>query len=64
MGKTSVALTPLKPEKRLTGELDKIINPATEYTQPNVDVARSLPYAIAILENLKDDHPSMKPIRL
>lgn len=56
VGKTSVALTPLKPEKRLTGELDKIINPATEYTQPNVDVARSLPYAIAILENLKDDH--------
>lgn len=54
VGKTSVKTTPLKPEKRLTGELDKIIRPVTQHNYTAAASANTqLPHALAILETLK-----------
>ncbi len=53
VGKTSVKTTPLKPEKRLTGELDKIIIPVLQHDYAQATPTGRLPQALAILELLK-----------
>ncbi len=65
VGKTSVKTTPLKPEKRLTGELDKIIFPVMEhnYTQA-ASAASQLPQALALLELLKGGALISDPVSL
>lgn len=57
VAKTGVKTTPLKPEKRLTGELDKIM-PATRRQQVTGD-DENLPArtALALLSQLKDTVP-------
>ena len=52
VAKTSVRTPPLKPEKRLTGELDKIILPLRQQ-QAALAVTDKMAYALAILETLK-----------
>jgi hypothetical protein len=65
VGKTSVKTTPLKPEKRLTGELDKIIFPVMQhnYTQA-ASPASQLPQALSILELLKGGALISDPVSL
>ncbi len=56
VAKTSVKTPPLKPEKRLTGELDKIIAPVMQrgYEQGTA-ATDQLAYALAVLEMLKSN---------
>jgi len=54
VAKTSVRTAPLKPEKRLTGELDKIIFPLRQQ-QAAPTVTDKMAYALAILETLKSN---------
>jgi hypothetical protein len=61
VGKTSVKTTPLKPEKRLTGELDKIIVPILQRDYTQAASAERLPQALAILELLKSGAPVSDP---
>jgi hypothetical protein len=61
VGKTSVKTTPLKPEKRLTGELDKIILPVLQRNYTQGASADRLPQALAILELLKSGAPVSDP---
>ncbi|MCW3090263.1 MAG: hypothetical protein JWP81_1332 [Ferruginibacter sp.] len=54
VAKTSIATTPLKPEKRLTAELDKIIQPFRQITiQQNNQKEEAIRTALSILEQLK-----------
>ncbi|WP_276483016.1 hypothetical protein [Paraflavitalea pollutisoli] len=54
VSKTSVKMPPLKPEKRLTGELDKIGTPTASKQAPQVDErAIKLAQALTQLEALK-----------
>lgn len=53
VGKTSAKTTPLKPEKRLTGELDKITTPIVSKTAPARQETNSLlRHALSILNQL------------
>lgn len=61
VGKTSVKTTPLKPEKRLTGELDKIIVPVLQRNYIHAVPADVLPQALTILELLKNGTPIADP---
>lgn len=61
VGKTSVKTTPLKPEKRLTGELDKIIIPILQRDNKLATPAGKLPQALAILELLRSGAPVSDP---
>lgn len=54
VSKTSIKMPPLKPEKRLTGELDKIGSPKHRKDNDDNDAANSmLQQAMAVLEQLK-----------
>lgn len=54
VSKTSVKPTPLKPEKRLTGELDKVTNPVRESETGQKPVKdKDLKKALAVLGNYK-----------
>lgn len=54
VGKTSAKTTPLKPEKRLTGELDKIVTPVVNReVLSKTDSYAVLRNAISILDQLK-----------
>lgn len=54
VAKTTVKTTPLKPEKRLTGELDKILAPVNQQkTTNNNERQKTLKAAITVLENAK-----------
>ncbi len=54
VAKTGSRTTPLKPEKRLTGELDKILQPVTQQTlQQRDEHVIVLRQALGILEQLK-----------
>lgn len=54
VGKTSAKIPPLKPEKRLTGELDKIITPVYQKQLTDTsDPYASLRLAIGLLEQLQ-----------
>jgi hypothetical protein len=64
VGKTSVKTTPLKPEKRLTGELDKIIFPVLQRNYTQALPAGQLPQALAILELLKNGLPVSDPVSI
>lgn len=64
VGKTSVKTTPLKPEKRLTGELDKIIVPVLQRDYLQANPGGRLPQALAILEQLKDGTPVSDPVTI
>lgn len=64
VGKTSVKTTPLKPEKRLTGELDKIIIPVLQHDYTQAAPAGRLPQALAILERLKSGAPLSDPVSM
>ncbi|KAA2244899.1 DUF4175 domain-containing protein [Chitinophaga agrisoli] len=62
VAKTSVKTPPLKPEKRLTGELDRIITPVTQrgYEQGSA-ATDQLAYALAVLETLKTGGGASSP---
>ena len=64
VGKTSVKTTPLKPEKRLTGELDKIIVPILQRDHTQAAAAERLPQALAILELLKSGATVSDPVTI
>ncbi|HEY0609489.1 MAG TPA: hypothetical protein VGD35_07525, partial [Chitinophaga sp.] len=64
VGKTSVKTTPLKPEKRLTGELDKIIVPVLQHDYTQATPTGRLPQALAILELLKSGAPVSDPVTI
>jgi hypothetical protein len=54
VSKTSIRMPPLRPEKRLTGELDKIISPNNKKeNEANNGSERSLQQAMSVLEQLK-----------
>lgn len=54
VGKTSAKLPPLKPEKRLTGELDKIITPVYQkQLTDKTDANATLRQAIGVLEQVQ-----------
>jgi hypothetical protein len=54
VAKTAVKTTPLKSEKRLTGELDKILSPVNQQKETNKNERqKALKAAITVLENLK-----------
>ncbi|RFZ83301.1 hypothetical protein DYU05_14295 [Mucilaginibacter terrenus] len=54
VAKTSYNPPPLKPEKRLSGELDKVLQPMNkEAVKPPADRLLALKNAIAVLEQLK-----------
>jgi len=54
VGKTSVKMPPLKPEKRLTGELDKIKGAESNKNNTKEDkVGAALQRAVAVMEQLK-----------
>jgi hypothetical protein len=58
VGKTSVKMPPIKPEKRLTGELDKIAaadNNKNNTKEENTDAP--LQQAVAVIEQLKQHQP-------
>ena len=58
VAKTNYKTTPLKPESRLTGDLDKILQPLANSTIPkNKEPIESMRMAIPILENLKNGIP-------
>jgi hypothetical protein len=58
VGKTGSRTTPLKPEKRLTGELDKIMQPVGQQNfQPATDGSVALRKALGVLEQLKNKEP-------
>ncbi|HVI44735.1 MAG TPA: hypothetical protein VM802_07690 [Chitinophaga sp.] len=58
VAKTGAKTTPLKPEKRLTGELDKI-SPAMKKEQVTVkDETAIVRIALSVLESWKDNHQS------
>jgi hypothetical protein len=64
VGKTSVKTTPLKPEKRLTGELDKIIVPVLQRDYLQANPGGRLSQALAILEQFKDGTPVSDPVTI
>ncbi|HEY1164640.1 MAG TPA: hypothetical protein VGE90_05715 [Chitinophaga sp.] len=64
VGKTSVKTAPLKPEKRLTGELDKIIVPILQRDHTQTASIERLPQALAILERLKSGTPVSDPVTI
>jgi len=64
VGKTSVKTAPLKPEKRLTGELDKIIVPILQRDYTQATSAERLPQALAILALLKSGTPVSDPVTI
>lgn len=64
VGKTSIKTTPLKPEKRLTGELDKIVFPVLQHNYAQPSPAGQLPHALAILELLKGGTPVSDPLAI
>jgi hypothetical protein len=56
VAKTSIKTAPIKLEKRLTGKLEKIIDPVTNTTiVPTANPAEDLRKALAVLEQLKND---------
>ncbi|WP_462264819.1 hypothetical protein [Mucilaginibacter sp.] len=55
VAKTNYNPPPIKPEKRLSGDLSKINTPASQYNQkPPADVAATVKRAIAVLVQLHD----------
>jgi hypothetical protein len=64
VGKTSVKTTPLKPEKRLSGELDKIIIPVLQRDYIQAVPTGRLPHALAILELLRSGAPVSDPVTI
>ncbi|MEO6548222.1 MAG: hypothetical protein ABIN94_09490, partial [Ferruginibacter sp.] len=62
VAKTSIATTPLKPEKRLSGELDKIVEPARQTNIQNQDSKlESIRTALSVLEQLKQGTMFLNP---
>jgi hypothetical protein len=56
VAKTSIKTAPIKLEKRLTGKLEKIIEPVTNTTiAPTVNSVDELRKALAVMEQLKND---------
>ncbi|MDB5193361.1 MAG: hypothetical protein JWQ96_2924, partial [Segetibacter sp.] len=54
--------TPLKPEKRLTGELDKIIQPLTQQNiQQKADGTITLRKALGVLEQIRNKEVLQRP---
>lgn len=54
VSKTSIKMPPLRPEKRLTGELDKISSPHNRKNNEGIDESESaLQQALSVLEQLK-----------
>ena len=57
VAKTNIKTPPLKPETRLTGELDKIISPSTQNkTQQNDQPVIAAQKTLSILEKLKSNN--------
>jgi len=58
VAKTNYKTTPLKPESRLTGDLDKILQPLVNSSIPkSKEPIESMRMAIPVLENLKNGIP-------
>jgi hypothetical protein len=58
VAKTGMKTTPLKPEKRLTGELDKIIQPVSQRTiETKSDYTKTLRQALGVLEIVRNKEP-------
>jgi hypothetical protein len=58
VSKTGSKTTPLKPEKRLTGELDKIIQPVQQQTfEQKADETVLLRKALGVLEQIRNKEP-------
>ncbi len=54
VAKTGVKTTPLKEDKRLSGDLSEIVEPRAQRTVPKSDAAGSSREALGILEQLKE----------
>lgn len=64
VSKTSIKMPPLRPEKRLTGELDKIGTPLNQKNNPADNSAETtLQQAMAVLEQLKQT-PVVTPAQM
>jgi hypothetical protein len=54
VAKTGIKTTPLKPEKRLTGELDKVVQPVNQFTyKPGDENINKVRRALSVLEQLR-----------
>ncbi len=62
VAKTGVQTAPLQTDKRLTGELDKIVQPVVKYNQMQTDSALpAMRKALGVLERLKNREAISKP---
>ena len=61
VAKTGVQTTPLNPAKRLTGELDKIVQPATQQNEKQKDSSvQTIRKALGVLEKLRSKEALQK----